>query len=214
VLFLLTSAVNVITLALAGLGLAVGLLPGTRDPLLGLVPGLVGTAVFAIFLPLPEITERWLGDRHGRIATAARSLAGVTRDTRGLLFSRDWRLLGAFGFLWFDIGVLALCFAAAGHVPPLSAIVLAYQIGYLSNFIPIPGGVGILDGSFVGMFVLYGVGATTATAATVVYHAISLWVPAMWGTGAFLMLRRSRGQPIQLRPPREERRRRSRINTD
>jgi hypothetical protein len=28
----------------------------------------------------------------------------------------------------------------------------------------------------------------------------------MWGTIAFLILRRSRGEPLQLRPPREERR--------
>jgi uncharacterized protein (TIRG00374 family) len=88
----------------------------------------------------------------------------------------------------------------------MSTIVLAYQIGYLSNLIPVPGGIGILDGSFVGMFVLYGVNATQATAATLVYHAISLWVPAMWGTVAFLLLRRSRGQPLTLRPSREERR--------
>ena len=49
--------------------------------------------------------------------------------------------------------------------------------------------------------------ATLATAATVVYHAIALWIPAMWGTIAFLILRRSRGEPLKLRPPREERRR-------
>jgi uncharacterized membrane protein YbhN (UPF0104 family) len=64
----------------------------------------------------------------------------------------------------------------------------------------------VLDGSFVGLFVLYGVSATRATAATVVYHAISLWIPAMWGTFAYVMLRRTRGQPLTLRPSREERR--------
>jgi uncharacterized protein (TIRG00374 family) len=115
-------------------------------------------------------------------------------------------LIGAFGFLWFDIGVLVVCFAATGYNPPLATIVLAYQIGYLSNFLPIPGGIGVLDGSFVGMFVLYGVPAAPATSATLVYHAISLWVPATWGTIAFLLLQRTRGQPITLRPPREQRR--------
>ena len=60
----------------------------------------------------------------------------------------------------------------------------------------------MLDGSFVGMFVLYHVNASIATAATVVYHAISLWVPATWGTIAFLLLRKSRGQPLRLREPR------------
>ena len=105
-------------------------------------------------------------------------------------------MLGAVAFLWCDIGVLAACFAAAGHVPPLAALVLAYQIGYLSNLIPVPGNIGVLDGSLVGMLVIYGAAATAATAATVVYHAIALWIPAMWGTVAFLLLRRTRGRPI------------------
>ena len=113
------------------------------------------------------------------------------RLTEQVLFRRDWRIIGAIAFLWCDIAVLAACFAAAGSVPPLATIVLAYQIGYLSNLIPVPGNIGVLDGSMVGMFALYGVSATLATAATVVYHAISLWVPAMWGTVAFLILRRT-----------------------
>jgi uncharacterized protein (TIRG00374 family) len=78
----------------------------------------------------------------------------------------------------------------------------------MSNLIPIPGNIGVLDGSLVGMFVLYGVSATLSTAATVVYHAIALWVPAMWGTVAFIILRRTRDEPITLRPPREVRRQR------
>jgi uncharacterized membrane protein YoaK (UPF0700 family) len=56
------------------------------------------------------------------------------------------------------------------------------------------------------MFALYGVGATMTTSATIVYHAISLWVPATWGTVAFLLLRRSRNEPLILRPSRSERR--------
>jgi hypothetical protein len=58
------------------------------------------------------------------------------------------------------------------------------------------------------MFVIYGVSATLATASTVVYHAIALWVPAMWGTVAFIILRRTRNEPITLRPPRDVRRQR------
>ena len=96
--------------------------------------------------------------------------------------------------------MLAACFAAAGAVPPLASIVLAYQIGYLSNLIPMPGNIGVLDGSLVGMFVLYGVSATLATAATVVYHAIALWIPAMWGTVAFIILRRTRDRPLEAAP--------------
>jgi uncharacterized membrane protein YbhN (UPF0104 family) len=206
VLFLLTSAINVITLAAAGLGAWLHILPGSRHPLLTLLPGAVGVVVFVGFLALPPITDRTLGSRPcGRLGNWSRATSETIRDTAKLLFSGDWRLVGAFGYLWFDIAVLWVCFRALGHTPPISTVVLAYQIGYLSNLIPIPGGIGVLDGSFVGLFVLFGVNDTLATSATIVYHAISLWVPATWGTVAFVLLRRSRNQPVTWRLPRAER---------
>jgi uncharacterized membrane protein YbhN (UPF0104 family) len=215
VLFLLTSAVNVITLALAGLGLWTGILSGPDNVLLSLVPGGIGVAVLVFFLALPRFSDRLAAGRApGRARSLLTETAHTIRQTEHVVLTPDWRILGAFAFLWCDIGVLAACFAAVGHVPPLATLVLAYQIGYLSNLIPIPGNIGVLDGSLVGMFVVYGVPATLATAVTVVYHAIALWIPAMWGTAAFLILRRTGNRPIELRPPRAERRRRRRGNGD
>ena len=211
VLFLLTSAINVLTLVLAGLGLFTGILPGPASPLLSLLPAAVGTAALVFFLALPRLSDSVAGRRApGRVRSLLVEVATSIRLTAQLLLRPDWRIIGAIAFLWCDIGVLAACFAAAGTVPPLATIVLAYQIGYLSNLIPVPGNIGVLDGSLVGMFAIYGVAATTATAATVVYHAIALWVPAMWGTVAFLILRRTRHEPVTLRPPRDVRRARRR----
>jgi len=207
VLFLLTSAVNVITFILAGLALFTGIVPGTSDPLLTLLPAAVGTVILAFFLALPAIIDRGLTRRlPNPVRVVLETSADSIRDTRNILFSRDWRIVGAIGYLWLDIAVLIACFAATGQVPPVAAIVLAYQIAYMSNIIPIPGGIGVLDGSMVGMLVLYGAKATAATAATLVYHAISLWIPAMWGTAAFVALRRTKDRPLTLRPPRAERR--------
>jgi uncharacterized membrane protein YbhN (UPF0104 family) len=207
VLFLITSAINVITLILAGLALFAGILPGPRNPLLSALPAGVGIAVLAFVLWLPRLAERGAINRApGRVRTLLKITAESVRNTRAMLLRPNWRLIGAFAFLWCDIGVLAACFAATGHNPPLAAIVLAYQISYLSSLIPIPGNVGVLDGSMVGMLVLYGVGATTAAAATIVFHAIALWIPAMWGTIAFLVLRRTRNKPLTARPTLTERR--------
>ena len=171
------------------------------------MPAAVGAGALAFFFALPRFSDRLAAGRSpGRIRTLLTEMATSIRQTEQVLFTPDWRILGAIAFLWCDIGVLAACFAAAGVVPPLAILVLAYQIGYLSNLIPVPGNIGVLDGSLVGMFVLYGTPATLATAATVVYHAIALWIPALWGTIAFLILRRTRNQPLTLRPPRDERR--------
>ena len=209
VLFLLTTAVNVITLVLAGLLLWVGILPGNQNPWLSLVPAIVGIVGFAAVLALPRVMERVADHRApGKMRTLLVEAAVSIRLTEQVLFRWDWRIIGAIAYLWCDIAVLVVCFAAAGPVPPVVIVVLAYQIGYLSNLIPVPGGIGVLDGSLVGLFALYGgTSATLATAATVVYHAISLWVPAVWGTISFVILRHTRDRPIRLRPPRQERRR-------
>jgi uncharacterized membrane protein YbhN (UPF0104 family) len=204
VLFLYTSAINVITLILAGIGLSLGL-PGPGNPLLSLVPAAVGAIVLVLFLQLPRYVDRIVQRvPPGRLHTFLIETAASVRDTERLMFHPDWRIIGAIGYLWFDIAVLFACFAAAGQAPPLAPVVLAYQIGYPSNFIPVPGGIGVLDGSMIGMLVLYRLGGTVATAATLTYHAISLWVPAIWGTIAFIVLQKTKRQPIVLRNPREE----------
>src|SRR5579871_6301498 len=57
VLFLLTSAINLLTLAAFGIGLGTGLLPGPTNPLLTLLPAAVAIALFVFFLALPRLTE-------------------------------------------------------------------------------------------------------------------------------------------------------------
>jgi uncharacterized membrane protein YbhN (UPF0104 family) len=213
VLFLLTTAINVLTLIGAGFLLWLGLLPGNRDPWLSLFPALIALVGFLAVLALPRYSERLAARRRpGKLRTALLETATTIRQTEDVLFAWDWRIIGAVAYLWCDIAVLVACFAAAGPVPPILVVIMAYQIGYLSNVIPVPGGIGVLDGSLVGMFAVYGgTPAALATAATVVYHAISLWVPALWGTVAFVILQRTRKRPLTLRPPREERRRLRRL---
>lgn len=196
VLFLLTSAINVITLVAVGCGLFLGLLPGSPRPLLSLVPAAIGAIVLAAFVMLSGLAPRPEGSPPvSRFRSLLLELGKSSLETRRLLTSPDWRLSGAIGYLWFDIGVLVACFAALGAVPPLASIVLAYQLGYLSNLVPIPGGIGILDASLIGLLVLYGVDPTSAVAAALVYHAMVLWIPALWGTGAFLLLQRMEHPP-------------------
>ncbi len=200
-LFLLTSAVNVIVMTVFAAGLAVGLLPGPSDPLLSVIPAAVGVAVLCFFLALPRWAARSAHRRHdsGKLAKTLLGLADTIIATRKLLLKPDWRLAGAFAYLLCDVGVMWACFHALGRSTSFAGIVLAYQIGYLANIVPVPGGIGVLDGGLVGMLTLYGTSATTATAVVLIYHAISLWIPALWGTLAYTMLRRSISQPLVAR---------------
>lgn len=191
-LFLATSGVNVIVLAVTGLATAAGVLSGPSNMLLTLVPGFVAVLVLAFFLMLPRIATRYEGllSSHQRIAIAVRTTAEGVRGARRILFTTEWLTIGAWAYLLCDIAVLWLCLHALGQSPALAALILAYQIGYLANAIPIPGGVGVLDAGLVGMLVIYGVPSTPAAAAEVAYHAIALWVPVSIGTIGYLLLRR------------------------
>lgn len=192
VLFIATSAVNVIVLAVSGLGVAVGVFSGPSNLLLTLVPGLVGVAAVVAFVALPRIvarSEHRLAS-HRRWAAVLRTTAEGVRGAERILLTTEWRTIGAWAYLLCDIAVLWLCLHALGQSPPFAAVVLAYQIGYLANAIPIPGGIGVLDAGLVGMLVLYGIPSTAATGAELAYHAIALWVPSLLGTAAFILMRR------------------------
>jgi uncharacterized membrane protein YbhN (UPF0104 family) len=204
VLFLLTSAVNAIVLTLSGLALAIGVLPGPHNSLLGWLPAAVGAGTIAFFVALPPISNRLSGGE-SRARRWLAATADVVRDTERVLLSRDWRLVTALGYLLFDIAVLWACFKAFGSSPPFIAILLGYQIGYLANILPIPGGLGVLDGGLIGALLLYGTPATATAAAVLIYHAIALWLPTLIGAVEFWLVRRSFDQPVVLKPAAEAR---------
>jgi len=92
--------------------------------------------------------------------------------------------------------VLLACFAAFGHAPSFWVVAMAYLVGMLANAVPMPGGFVAVEGGLVGMLLLFGVRpASVVLAAVLVYRAISLWVPAVIGSLAFLSLRNEIGKP-------------------
>jgi hypothetical protein len=85
------------------------------------VPGAVGVVVLVLFLLLPRYVDRIVQRLpSGRLDTLLTGTAASVRDTERLTFHPDWRIVGAIGYLWFDIAVLFACFAAAGQTPPLA----------------------------------------------------------------------------------------------
>jgi uncharacterized membrane protein YbhN (UPF0104 family) len=189
VIFLLTSAVNVVVLGVGGLGVLGGLGAPHTSLVYGLVPAVVAVLVLGFFMALPRLP---LGRRRGgRVMSALQRTASWVSDTEEIAFAPNWRLLGTVGYLVFDIAVLWACLRAVGVSAPIFALVLGYQIGYLANLVPIPGGVGALEGGLLGALLLYGLPAAPTAAAVVLYHAIALWLPTLGGTVGFLRLRRA-----------------------
>jgi uncharacterized membrane protein YbhN (UPF0104 family) len=211
-LFFLTTGTNVIALESAALLLAVGVGRGPHGLLLTLLPAAVGLAGTAIVLAIPWSQRHRpiapaiapsRGHRRRRYAAVSSLVEGIRQAERELLRGH-WRLLGALGYLGFDVGVLGLTCAGVGLRIGLPALVLAYIIGYGANSLPVPGGIGVLEGGLVGALVLYGAPAMPATAAVLLYHTIAFWIPSLGGAFAYLltsMARRAGADRVRARAP-------------
>jgi uncharacterized membrane protein YbhN (UPF0104 family) len=186
-LFFLTSAINVLTLGVAGLLLLLGIVDGPHDILRAGVPVSAAVAAIVLFLGLSKVAHR-VSIAHPRAAWLDDIGVGIPA-ARDALVRPSWRLLGAVGYLLFDIAVLWMTFAAVGPLPPLAPVMLAYLVGYLPNVLPVPGGIGVLDAGLVGALALYGMPLAHAAAAVLVYHAIAFWIPTLGGMVAYGRLR-------------------------
>jgi uncharacterized membrane protein YbhN (UPF0104 family) len=199
-IFVLTSAANVAAVIVIGVPMWLGLLPGSRNPLLTLLPAAAALATIVGVIALAArargaVVRRKL--EHGRRVVALRALSDGVFAALELIRRGDWKLLGAVGYWLFDNLVLLACFAAFGHSPSFWAVAMAYLVGMLANSVPVPGGFVAVEGGLVGMLLLFGLRpASTVIAAVVIYRAISLWIPALIGSLAFLSLRREIGKPV------------------
>jgi uncharacterized protein (TIRG00374 family) len=87
--------------------------------------------------------------------------------------------------------VLWACFHAFGDPPPMANVVMGYFVGMIGNVLPLPGGVGGVEGGMIAAFLAFGVDASTAVAAVLAYRTIAFWLPTIPGAIAYLSLRKT-----------------------
>jgi uncharacterized membrane protein YbhN (UPF0104 family) len=200
-LFFLTSAVNVAALIGGGFLLASGLSAGRHGLLQVGLPILAGSVAVATVLATARLRQR-----RSLVADSSWSVqlvSGIGAAERALRHP-GWRLVGAIGYLGFDIAVLWATLSGVGYSPPLAVLILGYIIGYLANLIPVPGAVGVLEGGLAGTLVLYGAPLAEATAGVLVYHAIAFWIPSIGGLLGYRRLRRHASTDIAVTPGADE----------
>jgi uncharacterized membrane protein YbhN (UPF0104 family) len=188
--YVLTSAVNFATAAVAGGLLALGVLAGGDSVALTAGPALAAALVIAGVLSLPRVlASRALRGRAQRTGRAGRVLAAVrgalnggVRDAVALVRAGNPQIVGgAIGYMAFDVAALGATFAAIGQVPPIGVLLLSYVVGQLGGLIPLPGGVGGADGGLIAALVVYGTPLAGAAAAVLAYRAFQLGLPALLG---------------------------------
>ncbi|MGH2894837.1 MAG: lysylphosphatidylglycerol synthase transmembrane domain-containing protein, partial [Solirubrobacteraceae bacterium] len=172
--FWITSAVNAAAVALGAVLLETGIGSGPRDFGRVLVPVLIVAPVAIAIALSPVIARRRTAAASPRWLTA---LVDGVADAWRAARHPTWRLAGALGYLGFDMAVLACAFRGLGYHATGGALMLAYLVGYCATIIPVPAGIGVLEGGLAGALVLYGAPPATTAAAVLVYHAIAFWVP-------------------------------------
>ena len=195
--FLIKSSVNFVAVAALGTLMAVGLVGPHRSLLLTALPAALSVAVIVLVLAIPRLGPgRDPGPDASRLRRAAvaarRAVIGGTAEAVEILRSRDLPVVaGAIGYWAFDNAVLWAAFQAVGADVPISVVMMGYLIGQLGGLLPLPGGVGGIDGGLLGTLVVYGAPAAETAAAVLAYRVILFWLPLLGGAVAFALLRRA-----------------------
>jgi uncharacterized protein (TIRG00374 family) len=201
----LTYGVYMAAVVLGGLGLYFGVLEGNDDWAITLLPAIIGIIAFAIAL-LASLTPTDLqkrlegyAARHGRIGQLAQKAANLPaaissgiRISVALVRSGDLALVGSIAYWGFNIAILWASFKAFGEAPPWAVIVMGYFVGMLANLLPLPGGVGGVDGGMIGAFVAFGgESKDSIVVAVLTYRLFAFYLPTIPGAVAYFQLRRT-----------------------
>lgn len=193
-----------LALVVFGFGLALHLFAGRAPRVLTVLPALFGAGVILLAIAMRFASQpmaRWLGSRRPRarrLRTAVQRLAALPATFRdGMIVATEMvrharlGLLGAIGYWALDIATLWAAFRAFGEQVPLAVLVLGYFVGTLGNVIPIPGGVGGVEGGLIAAFIAFGVDGGVTILAVLSYRLISYWLPVVPGVVAYATLRRT-----------------------
>jgi uncharacterized protein (TIRG00374 family) len=198
--FVLKSAANFVAVAVIGLAMWLGAGPDV-SPLLTLLPAALAIVAMGAVGLIPLLTGRRTArerDRRWRrwVGAVIDALDQGVREAGRILRRHDWRVIaGSLGYWAFDNAVLWACFHAFGESPPLTLVLMGYLLGQLGGLLPIPGGIGGIDGGLIGALILYGLPAAVTAAAVLSYRVILFWIPLILGAAAFAGLRKGLDNP-------------------
>ncbi|HWI22594.1 MAG TPA: lysylphosphatidylglycerol synthase transmembrane domain-containing protein [Baekduia sp.] len=198
-------AVYMVAMLIGGLGLRVGLFPGKAPFGVTVVPAIVAgvTIMLALLISLtPTDLQHRLatyGQRGGRFAGLVQRLsnapAALSAGVRGAgkhVRDGDPALVGAILFWALNVGVLWASFKAFGSSPSIAVLTMGFFVGMLFNLLPLPGGVGGVDGGMIGALLAFGeADKNTVLLAVLTYRAFAFYIPTIPGAVAYFQLRKT-----------------------
>jgi uncharacterized protein (TIRG00374 family) len=203
--YVLQYSVYLGALVVCGLGLRWGLFSGQSPFALTVLPAALSAIVIVLVGSMGLVPRdferrfRQLAQRSGRVgrlaarlASAPVTLASGVRTAEDLIIKeRRIGVLGAAAYWAFDIAVLGVSFRAFGSVVPVAVLIMGYFLGTLGSLLPLPGGIGGVEGGMIGAFAAFGVPGSRALIAVLCYRAISFWLPTLPGVLGYVALRKT-----------------------
>jgi uncharacterized membrane protein YbhN (UPF0104 family) len=190
--------VYMLAVVVFGFGLYWGLFPGDAPFSITFLPAALALAVTVLGLSLgfvpPDLQKRLEAGPVKRLAQLPATASAGIRLALARIRRPDGAVGGAVAFWAFQIAVLWASFEAFGNGPPLAVLVVGFFVGMLGNLLPLPGGIGGVDGGMIGAFAALGIDSGLALVAVLTYRGFTFWLPTVPGIIAFLALRRTVGE--------------------
>jgi uncharacterized membrane protein YbhN (UPF0104 family) len=191
----LTYLVYTLSTAVFGYALYYGLLPGDAPWAITFLPATLALVVTVAGLSLafvpPDLQARMTRGALARVAHIPAAISAGVRDALRRIAARDPAILGAVLFWACQVAVLWASFRAFGDAPPIAVLIVGFFVGMLGNLLPLPGGIGGVDGGMIGAFAAFDVDFGLATVAVLAFRAFTFWLPTVPGIVAYLQLRRT-----------------------
>lgn len=190
-----------LAIVVGGMGMYYGLFPGSTTFGITMLPALLGIALIVLALLaalVPSDLERRIahwGERGGRRARIAHKLANLpasasagVRGAFGHLRRGDPASLGAVVYWAAQVAALWAAFRAFGAEPPVAVVTVGFFVGMLGNLLPLPGGIGGVDGGMIAALTALGQPGGVVVAAVLTYRVFAFWLPTVPGFIAYFQL--------------------------
>ncbi len=200
----LSNTLMTLMIVVLGVLIGTGLVAGDLHPALTWVPAAIAAVVVAVilgfawkgrhFVPPDPDSRPALTGRFAKLRTTLRDIGdrlppGAYDAMR--IIRRPAAIGGMVTNPGFDFVAFYLGIAAVTEPIALPVMLLAYFIGQVGSLIPLPGGIGGVQGLAIGVLVAGGMEAHSATAGVLVWTGVALGTQIVWGMWQYWGLRKS-----------------------
>lgn len=200
----LSNTLMTLMIVVLGVLIGTGLVAGDLHPALTWVPAAIAALVVAVilgfawkgrrFVPPDPDSRPALTGRFAKLRTTLRDIGdrlppGAYDAMR--IIRRPAAIGGMVTNPGFDFVAFYLGIAAVTEPIALPVMLLAYFIGQVGSLIPLPGGIGGVQGLAIGVLVAGGMEAHSATAGVLVWTGVALGTQIVWGMWQYWGLRKS-----------------------